>query len=79
MPVTVEIHAERVFRKEEGIPIQVPFSIQAGQSALTVRRQIVRITVIINVMQTMLISGAAVRRIVRKRNAPRLRNHRMEL
>lgn len=75
MPAIAGIHAAKVFRKEKEILIQVPFSIRAGQSALTVRRQIVRITVITNVMQTMLISGAAARRIVRKRNVPLLKRH----
>ena len=79
MRATVGIHVVRAFRKEKKILIQALFSIQAGRSALTVKRQIVRITVITNAMQTMLTSGAAERQIVRKRNVRRLRKHRPEL
>lgn len=75
MPIPVRIHVVRAFPREEEILLQALSFTQAGQSVLTVKLQIVRITAIISVMQTMLISGAVAQRIVRKRNVQHSGKH----
>lgn len=74
-PVTVTTHAVKVFTSGAETVSQAPFRIQAGQSALTVRRRNASTTAITAAMRTMLTSRAAAQAQAWKRFVELLRKN----